>query len=35
VFLYYPDRRQVMPKLRAFIEHLKARLPDAPALSDV
>ena len=23
VFLYYPDRRQVLPKLRAFIEHLK------------
>lgn len=25
VFLYYPDRRQVMPKLRAFIDHAKAR----------
>jgi DNA-binding transcriptional LysR family regulator len=23
VFLYYPDRRQVLPKLRAFIDHLK------------
>jgi DNA-binding transcriptional LysR family regulator len=23
VFLYYPDRRQVLPKLRAFIEHIK------------
>ena len=23
VFLYYPDRRQVLPKLRAFIEHVK------------
>jgi DNA-binding transcriptional LysR family regulator len=25
VFLYYPDRRQVLPKLRAFIEHVKQR----------
>jgi DNA-binding transcriptional LysR family regulator len=25
VFLYYPDRRQVPPKLRAFIEHAKHR----------
>ncbi|GGP23545.1 LysR substrate-binding domain-containing protein [Silvimonas iriomotensis] len=25
VFLCYPDRRQVMPKLRAFIDHVKAR----------
>jgi DNA-binding transcriptional LysR family regulator len=25
VFLYYPDRRQVMPKLRAFIDHVKTR----------
>jgi DNA-binding transcriptional LysR family regulator len=25
VFLYYPSRHQVMPKLRAFIEHIKAR----------
>jgi DNA-binding transcriptional LysR family regulator len=25
VFLYYPDRRQVLPKLRAFIEHVKDR----------
>jgi len=25
VFLYYPDRRQVMPKLRAFIDHVKHR----------
>src|SRR5262245_6164084 len=23
-FLYYPDRRQVLPKLRAFIEHIKS-----------
>jgi DNA-binding transcriptional LysR family regulator len=34
VFLYYPDRRQVLPKLRAFIEHVKARLPDAPVMGD-
>lgn len=25
VFLYHPGRHQVMPKLRAFIEHVKAR----------
>jgi DNA-binding transcriptional LysR family regulator len=25
VFLYYPGRRQVLPKLRAFIEHVKWR----------
>jgi DNA-binding transcriptional LysR family regulator len=25
VFLYYPDRRQALPKLRAFIEHMKSR----------
>jgi DNA-binding transcriptional LysR family regulator len=29
VFLYYPGRRQIMPKLRAFIDHVKARLNDA------
>jgi DNA-binding transcriptional LysR family regulator len=23
VFLYHPGRRQVMPKLRAFIDHVK------------
>ena len=34
VFLYFPDRRQVLPKLRAFIEHVRARLPDAPAMGD-
>jgi DNA-binding transcriptional LysR family regulator len=28
VFLYYPDRRQMMPKLRAFIDHVKSR-PDS------
>src|SRR6266571_2363718 len=25
VFLYYPDRHQMMPKLRAFIDHVKGR----------
>src|SRR6267154_2978739 len=25
VFLYYPSRHQMMPKLRAFIEHMKSR----------
>jgi DNA-binding transcriptional LysR family regulator len=30
VFLYYPDKRQVLPKLRAFIEHFKYRSADAP-----
>jgi DNA-binding transcriptional LysR family regulator len=30
VFLYYPDKRQVLPKLRAFIEHVKYRSADAP-----
>ena len=24
VFLYYPGRRQMMPKLRAFIDHVKS-----------
>ena len=28
VFLYYPDRRQVLPKLRAFIEHVRYRNTD-------
>jgi DNA-binding transcriptional LysR family regulator len=30
VFLYYPGRRQILPKLRAFIEHVKYRSTDAP-----
>jgi DNA-binding transcriptional LysR family regulator len=30
VFLYYPGRRQVLPKLRAFIEHVKYRSADGP-----
>jgi DNA-binding transcriptional LysR family regulator len=25
VFLYYPGHRQIMPKLRAFIDHVKGR----------
>jgi DNA-binding transcriptional LysR family regulator len=25
LFLYYPSRRQALPKLRAFIEHMKGR----------
>jgi DNA-binding transcriptional LysR family regulator len=25
VFLYYPGGRQMMPKLRAFIDHVKSR----------
>src|SRR5207248_3950442 len=29
VFLYYPGRRQVLPKLRAFIEHVRYRGADA------
>ena len=28
LFLYYPDRRQVLPKLRAFIDHIKDRNAD-------
>ena len=28
VFLYYPGRRQMMPKLRAFIDHVKSRARD-------
>jgi DNA-binding transcriptional LysR family regulator len=30
VFLYHPGRRQVLPKLRAFIEHVKHQGADAP-----
>jgi DNA-binding transcriptional LysR family regulator len=30
VFLYYPGKRQVLPKLRAFIEHVKHQKSDAP-----
>ena len=35
VFLYYPDRRQVLPKLRAFIDHLKSHLREMPTLEEV
>jgi DNA-binding transcriptional LysR family regulator len=31
LFLYYPDRRQVLPKLRAFIEHVKRQAQTASA----
>jgi DNA-binding transcriptional LysR family regulator len=30
VFLYHTGRRQVLPKLRAFIEHVRYRSADAP-----
>ena len=30
VLLYHPGRRQVLPKLRAFIEHVKHQSADAP-----
>ena len=30
IFLYYPGKDQVLPKLRAFIEHVKYRSADAP-----
>jgi len=33
VFLYYPGRRQTMPKLRAFIDHVKSR-PGARSQND-
>src|SRR6516164_574711 len=33
VFLYYPGRRQVLAKLRAFIEHVKYQSADAPRAS--
>ena len=28
VFLYYPSQRQMLPKLRAFIDHVKSRSRD-------
>jgi DNA-binding transcriptional LysR family regulator len=34
VFLYYPGNRQMMPKLRAFIDHVKSR-PDAAGKSRI
>jgi DNA-binding transcriptional LysR family regulator len=33
VFLYYPDRHRVLPKLRVFIDHLKAHIPPMPTLA--
>jgi DNA-binding transcriptional LysR family regulator len=33
VFLYYPGRRQALPKLRAFIEHVKYQSADASRAS--
>jgi len=30
VFLYHPGKRQVLPKLRAFIEHIKSQNDDPP-----
>ena len=35
VFLYYPDRRQMMPKLRAFIDHVKSRSDSANKKSEL
>jgi DNA-binding transcriptional LysR family regulator len=35
VFLYYPSRRQVLPKLRAFIEHMKSENVDAPREEEI
>ena len=36
LFLYYPSRRQVMPKLRAFIDYVRDNLPaDGMALSAI
>ncbi|HTR10772.1 MAG TPA: LysR family transcriptional regulator [Paraburkholderia sp.] len=32
VFLFYPDRRQVLPKLRAFIDHVKEHSPGRGAM---
>jgi DNA-binding transcriptional LysR family regulator len=34
VFLYYPSRRQMMPKLRAFIDHVKSHSDAANKRSD-
>jgi DNA-binding transcriptional LysR family regulator len=33
VFLYYPSRRQVMPKLRAFIDYIRAHMPGSGLVS--
>jgi DNA-binding transcriptional LysR family regulator len=34
VFLYYPGHRQIMPKLRAFIDHVKLRRGKKPDRDD-
>jgi DNA-binding transcriptional LysR family regulator len=31
VFLYYPSRRQMAPKLRAFVDHVKSQARTSPA----
>jgi len=31
-FLYHPGKRQVLPKLRAFIEHVKKKPPRSSSL---
>jgi DNA-binding transcriptional LysR family regulator len=35
VFLYHPGKRQVLPKLRAFIDHVKTQGADAPRLGRI
>src|SRR5262249_44964420 len=35
VFLYYPGRRQVLPKLRVFIDHVRSRSGTANKKSDI
>jgi DNA-binding transcriptional LysR family regulator len=35
VFLYYPGHRQIMPKLRAFIDHVKLRRGKKPDRDDL
>jgi DNA-binding transcriptional LysR family regulator len=34
VFLYYPGNRQILPKLRAFIDHVKSRAGSANKIDD-
>jgi DNA-binding transcriptional LysR family regulator len=31
IFLYYPGRRQILPKLRAFIDHIKSGAAGPPS----
>jgi DNA-binding transcriptional LysR family regulator len=35
VFLHHPDRRQVLPKLRAFIDHVRRHSPDPRIVSPI